>query len=446
MIVESAVVALERLMQEDTRYRRTAKGLARSLVWQDGVPPVEMGDNFGESLTVHLLIQSDRALIASLRLIESDDQERAAMGRRGFHRAAEAYESLLRNGNEADARRSLNRVLAAASYHLAGYAASAYSLLRTAPDRRTTDLMLRTTCLLLERNISALDEVVSAASRAFYRPAQLGAETNQNIPDEDGAAAEQNFAHSLSLFLFAMRFNSVAAMNECLRRLDIGERFSLATGDVWSRLLYAVCRPLVRELWANSIMNAIPVTAPEGADGERWAARRALFGRVLSSRKVAELELWPSQLAAATRVFGGNESFAAALPTSAGKTRIAEFAVLKALSIGKRALYITPLRALSAQVERGFQKLFGPLGFTVSALYGAQGVSPVDRTTFEDNDIIVATPEKAGFALRNAPEVFDRVGLVVFDEAHLVGSETRGVAYEALVVALKRRPDRAERG
>ena len=182
-----------------------------------------------------------------------------------------------------------------------------------------------------------------------------------------------------------------------------------------------------------------------GIAAELWAAKRVLFGRVLGSRKIAELELWPSQLEAAARVFGGNESFAAALPTSAGKTRIAELAVFKTLLAGKRAVYITPLRALSAQVERGFRKLFGPLGFSVSALYGAQGVTPVDKAAFDDNDIVVATPEKAGFALRNAPELFDQVGLVVFDEAHLVGGETRGVAYEALIVALKRRADRAER-
>jgi len=119
--------------------------------------------------------------------------------------------------------------------------------------------------------------------------------------------------------------------------------------------------------------------------------------------------------------------------------------VFKALLAGKRVVYITPLRALSAQVERGFRRLFGPLGYSISALYGAQGVTSVDQETFDDNDIVVATPEKAGFALRNAPELFDNVGLVVFDEAHLVGSESRGVAYEALVVALKRRADRADR-
>ena len=444
MIADSAANALNVLIAEDIRFRTTAKGLARSLVWRDGVPPPELGQNFGSNLTDYLFLQADRSLISALELIGSEEPERIALGRRGFHRAAEAYESLLRNGNTSDPRRSLNRILAAASYDLAGYAASAYSILRTAPEEKTPDLMLKTASLLLERNITGLGELLRQSAVDFYWKARTG-ENRQTAQESDAADAAQNFAHVFALFVYAICLNKSDEMVECLRRLDIGERFSLATGDVWSRLLYAVCRPLVQGLWKNSIMNAIPEAAPPGAVSETWREKRVLFGRVLASRKIAELELWPSQLEAAIKVFGGNESFAAALPTSAGKTRIAELAIFKALLTGKRAVYITPLRALSAQVERGFRKLFGPLGYSVSALYGAQGITPVDKATFDETDIVVATPEKAGFALRNAPEVFGRVGLVVFDEAHLVGSESRGVAYEALIVALKRRADRAER-
>lgn len=444
MIADSATNALNSLIAEDSRYRTTAKGLARSLVWRDGVPPPEMGQNFGNNLTAYLLLQADRSVISALQLIGSENQERISLGRRGFHRAAEAYESLLRNGDDNDPRRSLNRILAAVSYHLAGYAASAYSLLRIAREEVVPDLMLKTTSLLLERNITGLDEIVRQTAVEFYWKERTG-DASASAQERDGAAVAQNFIHALALFVYAIRLNKRDGMTECLRRLEIGERFSLATGDVWSRLLYAVSRPLVEELWKNSILNAIPEASPAGTVADTWREKRILYGRVLASRKIAELELWPSQLEGAAKIFSGNESFAAALPTSAGKTRVAELAVFKALLTGKRAIYVTPLRALSAQVERGFRKLFGPMGFSVSALYGAQGITPVDQATFDDNDIVVATPEKAGFALRNAPELFDRVGLVVFDEAHLVGGESRGVAYEALIVALKRRTDRTER-
>jgi len=267
----------------------------------------------------------------------------------------------------------------------------------------------------------------------------------QNLSDAENDALDQNLYHAFGLILYALRFQDTGSFNECLNRLSIGHRYSVGVGDVWTRLVYAISAPLLRDLWGQSLQQNLPVERPAGSDSDKWNLLRNGFCTVLASRRLAELELWPSQIDGARRVFANNNSFAVALPTSAGKTRLAELCILKALSAGDRALYITPLRALSAQVERGLRSLFGPLGFSVSALYGAQGVSAVDSNAFEDSDVVVATPEKAGFALRNAPQLFDRIKLVVFDEAHMVANESRGIAYEALVIALKRREDHQQR-
>uniref|UniRef100_UPI0025E04A11 DEAD/DEAH box helicase n=1 Tax=uncultured Rothia sp. TaxID=316088 RepID=UPI0025E04A11 len=67
-----------------------------------------------------------------------------------------------------------------------------------------------------------------------------------------------------------------------------------------------------------------------------------------------------------------------ALPTSAGKTRIAELCILACLAAGKRVVFVTPLRALSAQTEVSLSSTFQPLGKTVSSLYGSIGVSDAD--------------------------------------------------------------------
>lgn len=92
-----------------------------------------------------------------------------------------------------------------------------------------------------------------------------------------------------------------------------------------------------------------------------------------------EVELWPSQREAAVRSTDLTDDLVVALPTSAGKTRVAEIAALMTLSTGKRVLIVTPLRALSAQTEHSFRRTFGPLGFKVSSLYGASGVSEGDE-------------------------------------------------------------------
>ena len=105
---------------------------------------------------------------------------------------------------------------------------------------------------------------------------------------------------------------------------------------------------------------------------------QGLFIAELLRRRRAEIDLWPSQLSAAARAFNMEDDLVAALPTSAGKTRIAEICILRALSLDPRIIFVTPLRALSAQTERELRRTFAPLGFSVSSLYGASGATGDD--------------------------------------------------------------------
>ena len=157
------------------------------------------------------------------------------------------------------------------------------------------------------------------------------------------------------------------------------------------------------------------------------------------------MDLWPSQIEAATRAVDQSDDLVVSLPTSAGKTRIAELCILRCLAGGKRVVFITPLRALSAQTEAILQRTFGPLGKTISALYGSIGVSGFDEDAIRERDIVVATPEKLDFALRNDPSLLDDVGLLVFDEGHMIGLNEREVRYEVQIQRLLRRVDAHER-
>jgi replicative superfamily II helicase len=170
-----------------------------------------------------------------------------------------------------------------------------------------------------------------------------------------------------------------------------------------------------------------------------------MFIASLYARKNAEVELWPSQREAAKRSGDLTDDLVVALPTSAGKTRVAEIAALMTLSVGRRVLIVTPLRALSAQTERSFRKTFAPLGFQVSSLYGASGISAGDEDTLRTREIVIATPEKLDFALRNDPTLINDVGLIVLDEGHMIGPSEREIRYETLVQRLLRRSDAANR-
>ncbi len=109
-------------------------------------------------------------------------------------------------------------------------------------------------------------------------------------------------------------------------------------------------------------------------------------------------------------------------------------------------MYVTPLRKrYPPQIEIGLARTFRPLGFTVTSVYGASGVAASDIETLKSAAIVVATPEKLDFAIRQESTVIDDVGLIVLDEGHMIGLSERDIRYEMLLQRLLRREDAAER-
>lgn len=78
-------------------------------------------------------------------------------------------------------------------------------------------------------------------------------------------------------------------------------------------------------------------------------------------------------------------------------------------------------------------------------MYGSIGVSGFDEDALRERDIVVATPEKLDFALRNDPSLLDNVGLVVLDEGHMIGLGEREVRYEVQIQRLLKRTDANQR-
>src|SRR5215510_15818685 len=81
------------------------------------------------------------------------------------------------------------------------------------------------------------------------------------------------------------------------------------------------------------------------------------------------------------------------MPTGSGKTWLAEQAIRDVLSGGSRAIYITPLRALAAELVGRWQKLY--LNAKVGVFTGDFGVPgnpyPI---SFNQASLLVMTPER----------------------------------------------------
>ena len=429
-----------------------AKGQARSMVWRDGVLPAE-APQFSTLLTYDLLSYAYALMNQGLRLLDTGAELTAA--RSAFEHAASAIEAAIVRG-PANAERDFHRLLAASCYHLARYAARAFSLIHEGLNDANLSLSERAIALLMLRDLDALEALIvdERLAEAYSEQAMMerldvtGALDTADGDSDDAEntlltvvdqALTDNFLGAIAIALLAFERGAPNLIEAATQRLNIGLASAGELNLVPSWWCHRLAIYLLGDLWSASFHVRLPKTPIDGSND--WAAYRELFIATLLRRSRAEIDLWPSQIDAATRALNLADNMVVSLPTSAGKTRVAELCILACLAAGRRVVFVTPLRALSAQTEVTLQRSFQPLGKTVSSLYGAIGVSDVDEDFLRESDIIVATPEKLDFALRNDPDLLDTVGLVVLDEGHMIGLTEREVRYEVQIQRLLRRSD-----
>lgn len=129
------------------------------------------------------------------------------------------------------------------------------------------------------------------------------------------------------------------------------------------------------------------------------------------------------------------------MPTSAGKTLLAEFNIIvtKALNPDSKVIYVVPSRALVNQVYYDLKSDFDGLGFSIEKTSGAIEVDPSEDALLKENiDILISTPEKLDLLIRRDHESVRDVSLFVVDEAHMIQNRSRGTRLELLLAILKR--------
>jgi len=268
-----------------------------------------------------------------------------------------------------------------------------------------------------------------------------------NFDDVDAAdlALTTSFMRAIALFDHALVSGQAESANRAREQLVGAAEAARALNAVSHWWTATLASHLLDDLWRLSLHQQIPILPAGDPDESHWNQLRRRYIQRLRSDERAAIELWPSQLSAASRAVDASDDLVVSLPTSAGKTRIAELCILRALAAKQRVVYVTPLRALSAQVQRDLSRTFSPLGFFVSSLYGATPLEQADTEALRAEQVVVSTPEKLDFALRNDPSLLVDVGLVVLDEGHMLGPNEREVRYEALVQRLLRRADSSNR-
>ncbi len=164
---------------------------------------------------------------------------------------------------------------------------------------------------------------------------------------------------------------------------------------------------------------------------------------VAPDKRISIIEFWNSQVNALDKgILNSNENYIIQMPTSAGKTFIAEMIILNNLIEfpGRKCLYIAPFKSLVSQVEETLSDHLGRMGFVISTIIGNYELDSFDNLLINEADVLVATPEKIDLILRLMPEFFDNVSNITFDEGHVLGNlGTRSSLMEFLITRLRQR-------
>lgn len=347
-----------------------------------------------------------------------------------------AWESLAKLEEKTTRESAL--INAAVAYELAGYQANAACIARQL-GRPVAQIdrpnMVEIAATFLQRLFL---QVLYLADLARKEP-QLDAHLQRSLWEAAAIAlAADGFAHASRYFL-----TGAAEQLERARQVfGEAERTFASLGLVLESNLARSVRSLLPVMRSKSTWNIFQELT---ASNPRWRRYLKLLARgpgvdVLRSPSVSEL--WPSQIDALERgLLTSNSSKVIRMPTSAGKTRIAELAIVHVLATqpGAKCVYVAPYRALVWELERSFLNLFGDLGFRVASVLGTYESDDFEQMLIGDADVLVTTPEKLDLLHRVQPEFLNGVRLFILDEGQIVHDRRRGVKFELLFTRLKTR-------
>lgn len=189
--------------------------------------------------------------------------------------------------------------------------------------------------------------------------------------------------------------------------------------------------PLTPPQHATSLMhNSPPVTFY----GLPLAAKK-----LFEARGVKKLYEWQHEVLSRDDVAEG-KNFVYSLPTSGGKTLVAEVLLMRAVlnaqpdGSSRSAMLVLPFVSLADEKTVSMQSFATQFGFPVEGYYGTNGRFPLPHVAA----IYVCTIEKANSLYNHLCEEGRHLelGCVVVDELHMVGEPRRGATLELLLTKI----------
>lgn len=192
-----------------------------------------------------------------------------------------------------------------------------------------------------------------------------------------------------------------------------------------------ICAVVYKKL-ENSTWHCLPLYT--GLPGDYWAST--------IEKESFIHEFWPAQhMLGQQGVFNG-KSAVVQMPTSAGKTKSIEIIIRSAFLSNRSSLavIVAPFRALCHEIRANLAEAFlgEPVGIDEPSDVMQMDIQISELLGVESRKkILIVTPEKLFYILRQSPELSEHIGLLVYDEGHQFDSGSRGITYELLLSSLK---------
>lgn len=327
----------------------------------------------------------------------------------------------------------------AVNYELAGYQANAAYLSRFLRETAPQGSLVNIIAVFLQRRLIQLRHLASIAQDEPEAPHKWDASLYDSLLLAVAARSLENMCLYL---LNGKNEHYTEARNFIARAIETSKALNLVEQ---SNLLYGISSlfSIIKQRSTWTLLGGKALITPLWNRYLKLLAR-GVDSNIYTGRSISEL--WPSQILALNNgLLSTNDNKIIKMPTSAGKTRVAELAIVDSLinSPNTKCVYVAPYRALVSELQSSFFNLLNDLGFRVSKILGSYEYDEFEMTLFKETDLLVTTPEKLDLVLRVHPEFLENARLFIFDEIQIVGDQTRGIKTELLLTKLKMRFDGA---
>ncbi|CAZ81986.1 unnamed protein product [Tuber melanosporum] len=183
----------------------------------------------------------------------------------------------------------------------------------------------------------------------------------------------------------------------------------------------------------------------------KWGLRREVV-MGFSHCGIGQMYPWQAECLAMSGLLAGESNLVYTAPTSAGKSLVADIlAIRKVVNERRKAIIVLPFIAIVQEKTRFLKKVLEKVRVAVPKrgrwdkanlwkhlnIIGFHGGSKA-RMGWKELDVAVCTIEKANALVNAAIEdrTVNQLGIVVFDELHMLGDDHRGYILELLATKL----------